>query len=338
MTHSKPISFRTKNKCIDLGETGLKLEWIRSAGLPFFPMIQRRANDHNANYFGFKSFGFEIQWENGDLYRFETGIKYNEKHPFSYLLSSDGQTLYIQLFFEHQGALRIFRCYRIFGGDEATFYTVNKSVTINVDSMTSDPQQSSCTKYESSQLVFCGTKNQYIMSLSNFQDPFQRDRIKAIHVFDFEVKQQVQTVYRHFKLCGVDEQAVADSNTFSMLFRNARRTMPWFLMNQQSQFLFSTQWDKSGHCKLQIHWNYDYSSVRREEALCHYFEGMSEFVFLVLSFVSEPRNVIENCYTVDLPHEPTQIWFEGTDQIGVCHNFEECHYYRIVEDPTCTAI
>ena len=145
-------------------------------------------------------------------------------------------------------------------------------------------------------------------------------------------------MYRQFKICRFDPDAVANSNTFSLWFQNFRRTMPWFLANLQSRFLWTTQWNKSGLCTLHIYWNWDYSSVRREEVLCHYFEGMSEFVFLVLSFVSHPWNVIENCYVVDLPHRPTQIWFEGKDQIGVCDNNGECHYYKIVEDPTCTAI
>merc|ERR1719333_415907 len=116
-----------------------------------------------------------------------------------------------------------------------------------------------------------------------------------------------------------------------MLFRNSRRTMPWFLANAQSLFLFSTQWDSAGFCKLQIHWNYEYSSVRREEALCNYFEGMSEFVFLVLSFVTCPWNVIENCYCVTFQHQPAHIWFEGEHDIGVCLDNGDCHYYRIVE-------
>ena len=351
MTYSKPIEFRTKNPSINLGETGLKLEWIKSTETAHYPTI------HQFEYPKIvpvhrRYFGFQIQWKNGKHFAFETKIKYNGKQPFSYLLSDDGQTLYVQLFFQQQRSLRIFQCHRVSAVDIDTLYTVHKSVIIDVNSMTSDHPQSQCTKYESSQLLFCGTKNRYILSLAHFIDPGhpnlvlfvgpghpnRRNRLRALHIFDFEQKAKVQSVYRQFKICRFDPDAVANSNTFSLWFQNFRRTMPWFLANLQSRFLWTTQWNKSGLCTLHIYWNWDYSSVRREEVLCHYFEGMSEFVFLVLSFVSHPWNVIENCYVVDLPHRPTQIWFEGKDQIGVCDNNGECHYYKIVEDPTCTAI
>ena len=348
MTHSKPIEFRTKNPSIGLGETGLKLDWLKCTELPHYPMI-RQIEYPKIVPVHRRYFGFHIQWTNGKHFSFETGIKYDGKLPFSYLLSDDEQTIYIQLFLKHQGikgALQIFQCHRVEAVDIDTSFTVKKSVTIDVKTMTRNTgkQKRGCTKYESSQLAFCGTKNQYIMSLAHFKDKKKRDRLRALHIFDFERKSQIQqkeevhVLYRQFQICRFDPSVLAESSSPALLLQHMRRTMPWFMTNLRSRFLFTTQRVTSGHCKLQIHWNYDYSSVRREEALCHYFEGMSEFVFLVLSFVSNPLNVIENCYVVDLPHRATDIWFEGKDRIGICDNGGQCHYYRIVEDPSCTAI